>query len=195
MGVAICLLLDESGSMSRAHMQPSHSKASMALQVAVCMAEALRTTPGVEFEVYSFTSCGTGNDNFMKYLYGKKNPDLAAMGHYGRGSVNYDYMALEQAGRMFIENTSDRAQRIMIVLSDGAPCGEGRNGETAEQATKRASTALEKLGIKVIQVAIEDFRSMNCYKHVLKFTDIPNLINKMRGLITRIIKQASEVAQ
>ena len=80
----------------------------------------------------------------------------------------------------------------MIGLSDGTPCGHNYGGVSAIQLTKEAVGKLERKGIYVLNVAITSYKSEDMFKNVLKFTDLSDLINNMRKLITRIIKQATE---
>jgi nitric oxide reductase activation protein len=178
--------------MSYANTTPSSSKASTALKMAVLMAEALKQVPGVELEVYSFTSCGS-RDTLFKYLYGGNNPKLEGLANYGSGSQNYDYQAIQVAAEQFKKYTTNE-NRLMIVLSDGAPCGHFR-GLTAFEATKMSVDTVRRQGIKVLQVAIEDYQgSSSIYgnKWVIKFTDIPQLVNEMRKMIVRVVRDATE---
>lgn len=204
-GISLCLLLDESGSMGMA--SPSEmvgsgattryreSKATVALKVAVLIAEALRGVPGVELEVYSYASCGQSEkDNLVKYLYGKDNKTIESIGGYCHGAQNYDHMAIRTATDLFINNTTN-SNRMMIVLSDGSPCGYDYGGVRAIKATKDAVDAAEKKGIHMVQVAIEDFDSSSMFKHVIKFLDLNDLINQMRRLVVRVVQRTTEGAK
>src|SRR5262249_33628171 len=118
-GRAICLLMDESGSMARG----SPSRATIALRTSVLIAEALRAVPGIQLEISSYASCGEAErDCLVRYLYGAKNRDRYSLGQYGAGNNNYDHQAILTAAKLFEENTR-QTNRCMIVLSDGAPNG------------------------------------------------------------------------
>jgi hypothetical protein len=133
-GLALCLLLDESGSMAR----EKPSRATVALQVAVLVVEALKDVPGIELEVYAHTSCGDDDrDCLVRYLYGRRNQDHYCLGNYGPVRENYDHQAILTAGKLFLANMK-QTNRWMIVLSDGAPAGFGYGGCEAIQATKEA---------------------------------------------------------
>jgi len=194
-GIAIGLLIDESGSMAYAQEHPSGSKASKALQVSILMAEALKGLAGVELEVYSFTT--KGRDTFFKYLYGGNNKQIEALGNYGAGDQNYDYQAIMTAVDQMEKHTTEK-KKLLIVISDGAPCGlwymHGRQRMNARDATKAAVEAARKKGFTVIQVAIEDYKEseqMYGKKWVLHFTDMGKLIADMRKLVTRIIRSVT----
>jgi hypothetical protein len=191
-GMSLCLVLDESGSMgSVGYTKTGDDRAGHALRVAVLIAEALKPVHGIDLEVYSYASCGENDkDNLVKYLYGKSNPDTASIGGYSSGCQNYDHVALKTAGDLFIENT-DNDNRLMIVLSDGQPCGYDYGGRGARLATKNAVDDLERRGVKVLNVAIASFDSESMFKNVIRFLDMPDLINKMRCLVTNLVKGTS----
>jgi len=190
-GIAICLLLDESGSMYTADHDgaPAHR----ALQCALLMAEALRGVQGVELEVYAFSSCGSGHqDCLVKYLYGRQNLTFEGIAGYCQGYQNYDHIAIKTAGDLFKRNTQNE-NRLMIVLSDGEPAGAGYGGTAAMDMVKREVDTLRRGGMKVMQVAIESFDSERMFgKHVIRFLDVNSLVNQMRKLITGIVRSATE---
>jgi nitric oxide reductase activation protein len=191
-GLSIALVLDESGSMGHVRRTlpklEKGYKAEVVAHLAVLMAEALKGQPGIELEIYSYASCGRNQaDCLIKYLYGKKNPYLQAIGDYGDGMQNYDHIALKKCGEMFIANTTNK-NRLMIVLNDGAPCGYDYGGPETITATEKSVQELERKGIHVLNVAIESFCSEQMFKHVIRFLDLPELINQMRRLVTGIIK-------
>jgi hypothetical protein len=165
----------------------------VALRVAVLVVESLRGTPGVELEVYSHTSCDSNDEDcLVRYLFGKRNPDPASIGAYGCGSVNYDHQAILTASRMFEENTKNE-NRIMLVISDGRPNGRGYSGPKAIAATRAAVNSVRKRGIRLSAVAIEDYQSEPIYgaRHVVRFTDLGQLVADMRKLIVNIIRLSS----
>ena len=196
-GLSICLLLDESGSMgsvSRYELKEgelSNGRIQQALKTAVLITEALRNVPMVELEVYSYSSCGEyDKHNLVKYLYGKNNKNPSSVGNYSNGYQNYDHVALKTAGDLFKANTTNK-NRLMLVLSDGSPYGHEYGGEWAVRKTKESVDNLERQGINVIQIAIDSFDSESMFKNVIRFLDLPDLINQMRRLITRVVRSAS----
>ena len=79
----------------------------------------------------------------------------------------------------------------MLVLSDGEPCGYHYGGEWARGKTKESVDNLERQGIKVMQIAIASFDSESMFQNVVRFLDLPDLINQMRRLITKVVQSAS----
>jgi nitric oxide reductase activation protein len=145
----------------------------------------------VELEVYSYSSYDGDNHNLLKYLYGKDNKNIKSIGAYYYGHQNYDHAAIEVAGKLFKKNTTHE-KKVMIVISDGNPCGNGYGGSLAKQAVQKEVRKLEQEGMFVMQIAITDHVDSNeMFKHWLKFTDMPNLTNKLRTVITGMIRAAT----
>jgi hypothetical protein len=188
-GLAIALLLDESGSMADG--KPVH-KSDVALQIAVLMAEALKGVPGIELEVFSHTSSEGNECNCsIRYLFGKGNPNREAIGCYGISEMgaNYDSAAILTVGKIFRQTTSHR-NRWLIVLSDGLPFGRGYQGKSAIKASAEAVAKVRSQGIQVINVAIEDFNSEAIYgkPYVLKYTDLNELVMNIRKFLVRLFR-------
>lgn len=189
-GLALGLLLDESGSM----LAGAPSRAWAALRVAVLVAESLKDVPGIELEIYAHTSCGPADrDCLVRCLYGKRNQDRLAIGCYGLGSQNYDHQALQTVARLFEEATHNE-ERVLLVVSDGAPVGHDYGGEPAIQATREAVNAIRQRGMTVLNVALEDYQSEEIFgaRHVVKLENLADLVKNMRGLVTGIVKQVTQ---
>lgn len=191
-GLSLCLLLDESGSMGECDLNFRYSTRAVIVQkIAILIAEAVRKVPGIELEIYSYGSCGENDkDCLIKYLYGKENLRIESLAGYKGSFQNYDHIAIKTAGDLFLRNTIN-PNRMMLVMSDGAPAGYDYGGVKAEAITKRAVEDLEKKGITVINIAINAYKSERMFKHVIKFLDMNDLINKMRRLIVKIVKQVT----
>jgi nitric oxide reductase activation protein len=124
----------------------------------------------------------------VRYLYGAKNRDRYSLGQYGDGNNNYDHQAILTAAKLFEENTR-QTNRCMIVLSDGAPNGFLYEGQDAIRGTRDVVKEVRRRGIKVLNVAIADHKSEAIFgkEHVLKFTDLRELVLNMRRLILRLV--------
>lgn len=186
-GLALCLLLDESGSMKG-------QRAAIALQVAVLITESLRGIAGIELEIYSHTSCPEDHTHcLVRYLYGKRQTQPSAIGIYGQGNWNYDHQAILTAAKLFEQNTKS-VRRVLLVISDGRPNGLGYGGVAAVEATHQAVETVRSRGIKVLNVAIADYSSEEIFgkAHVVKFTDLRKLVTDVKKLVTRIIRRSTE---
>ncbi|MFM7070474.1 MAG: VWA domain-containing protein [Planctomycetota bacterium] len=183
MGIAVALLLDESGSMSGA-------KAKATLDVAVMLAEALRGIPQIELEVYSHTTSVEDDRNcLIRQLAGKRMRDHRAIGGYAADHMgsNYDHQAILTVAKLFRQATRF-PKRWLLVVSDGQPSGTGYGGVPAIIATRDAVTAVRRQGIRVMNVAVEDYGSDEIYgaPWVLRLTDMPRLVEQFRRLLVRL---------
>ncbi len=189
-GLALALLLDGSGSMTRG----KPAKRDVALRVAVLAVEALRSLPGIELEVYAHTTCGPADrDCLVQYLYGQRNPDRTALGCYGGWRENYDHQAILTAAELFRRHTRN-PHRLLIVVSDGAPNGRGYGGAPAIRATREAVEAVRRRGVQVLNVAINEYASEAIFgaAHVFRFTDLGRLVADVRILLGRLVRRATE---
>lgn len=185
-GLALCLLLDESGSM----FDGDPSRFDRARQVAALFVDALGSVPNIELEVYTHSSCGSEErDCLVRYCFGRRNRDLACIGDAVEG-LNYDHQAIRTAGELFRSNTSSKRPRWMIVVSDGSPNGIDYGGEPAIKATRDAVIQLRKSGIRVLNVAIEDYASEQIFgdSWVLKFTDMEEFVPQMARLVKTLLR-------
>lgn len=187
MGIAVALLLDESGSMSGA-------KAEATLEVAVMLAEALRGIPQIELEVYSHTTSDEDDRNcLIRQLAGKRMRDHRAIGDYAADHMggNYDHQAILTVAKLFRQATRF-PKRWLLVVSDGQPSGTGYGGEPAVIATRDAVRAVRRQGMCVMNVAVEAYGSEEIYgdSWVLRFTDMPRLVDQFRRLLVRLARGA-----
>jgi cobalamin biosynthesis protein CobT len=191
-GIAIGVLLDESGSMGGRGKTPTPmgkygiSKAETTLKLGILLVEALKTVPGIEMEVWSHTSLsGNDKDCIIKYLYGKKNKNMQSIAAYNPGRSNYDHIAIQNAGEMLIEDTKGE-KKLLLVLSDGQPAGSGYGGESAEASVKRVVKELEAKGVHCIHICIGGYVS-TMFKHTVVFKDISTLISDVRKLLLKLV--------
>ncbi|QDT22484.1 hypothetical protein [Gimesia chilikensis] len=188
-GIALCLLLDESGSMFEGN--PSRHK--RAREVATLFVDALGAVPNIELEIYTHTTCGPQDrDCLVRYCYGRRNREVACISDAVE-RANYDHQAIRTAGELFRSNTSSKRPRWMIVVSDGAPNGRDYEGQPAIKATRDEVIQLRKSGIRVLNVAIEDYASEQIFgdSWVLKFTNMEEFVPQMTRLVKTLLRSTS----
>jgi len=188
-GVSIGLLIDESGSMFY-RVSSGHRRIDLALEATVMMVDAVHDIDNVELEVYSHCSDGETNRNcLLRYLYGRDNRRIDAIGTWAPGTMNYDHEAVAVAAQLLRQNTSHE-NRWLIVVSDGSPEGEDYKGEAAVEATRRAVRSVRLNGIRVLCVAIADYCADEIFgeQFVLKFTDVERFAHQMRALVMQIVR-------
>lgn len=187
-GLAICLMVDESGSMTEGR---RISKWSVARQVVAMFHDAVAECPELELEVYSYSSPKENDyDCLIRYCYGARNRDIASIANFV-GRYNYDHRALEVCGDLFQSSTTFE-NRWLFVISDGMPCGEAYEGASAIRATLQAVAQLRKRRIKLVNIAIEDYASEEIYgdSWVMKFTELSELVVSMKRLLTSLLRSA-----
>ncbi len=191
-GLALCLLLDESGSMS----QGIPPRAEVTLNATVLITEALRGVPAVELEVYSHSSFGDSDrDCLVRHLHGRGDTDPSPIGVYGPKSQNYDHQAILTVARQF-ERRTKQPTKVMLVLSDGLPSGHGYDGEPAIRATRKAVETVRRRGVRIMGITIGDQDGELIFgrRDHMRFTDMSRLVSDMRALVTSIVRETTEGA-
>ena len=177
--VSICLLVDESGSMSGPGIQAARA-------VACLFSEAFMGSKTVDLHVYGHTAQESYRDgptcSIRKYPTKQSISDLRAR------CQNLDGAAIYGTAKEFLKVSSGE-QKIMIVLSDGNPYGSGYSGSSAVNHTRECVEAVEKLGIIPMQVAIASHvNSDRMFKRWFKFTDMNKFVPEMGKMIKVILK-------
>lgn len=177
--VSICLLVDESGSMSGPGIQAARA-------VACLFSEAFMGSKTVDLHVYGHTaqeSYGSGPSCAIR-----KYPTKQSISDLRSRCQNLDGAAIYGTAQDFLKASSGE-QKIMIVLSDGNPYGSGYSGSSAVNHTRECVEAVEKLGIIPMQVAIASHvNSDRMFKRWFKFTDMNKFIPEMGKMIKVILK-------
>lgn len=196
--VCVCLLIDESGSMSG-------TPISSARKTGVLFAEALHKVPHVDLYVYGHTADATqvfkskstpssawGTKNYTNIIIykepGKDNFRSIASAE-ARGN-NRDGVAITEVAKRVRSFTQDKV--LYLVLSDGQPSASGYGGSTGMAHTKQAVQRCEKMGMHIIQVAMNNsVDSKKMFKNYVKFTDMSSLAKDMGKLMKKLVTSLS----
>lgn len=198
--VAVSLFVDCSGSMSG-------SKIRIAMQGAFALCDVLSKL-GISNEVIGFTTDysneveeamrkqGEDENRFSRieplYLPIFKGFDekfgteqkmriaSGSMGGYLRNNV--DGESLRAAAKRLMTMTSERGKQ-MIVLSDGCPCAEG-SASKQRKDLKDAVKEIEKMGIKVIGIGINDSSVRDYYTNHIVISNV----GELPGMIVKELK-------
>jgi len=119
--ISLTFLLDQSGSMN------SPNKIGRAKKALVILSEALKTIEGIEFSIFGFCSidrtvAGMNYHTMNTYRYkgfSEKRTDLIASAKTGIG--NRDGYHIRVVRSYILQHANPKAQRFLIVLSDGDP--------------------------------------------------------------------------
>jgi len=189
-GLSLCVILDASGSMG--------TVVPIVRDCAVLFTEGLKGLPGIDFELYSHSSCGTSHyDCLVTYLYGQKQPVLAGVGSYCSWAENYDSIAIKYIGDRFLK-VAQYSTKVMFVLCDGLPQGRDYGGASAVSETHAAVEYLESKRVLVVGIGIGRIIGKythleKIYSHVIYWTDMNSLVSNMAFLLKTLIRQKSLV--
>lgn len=178
--IAVCILIDESGSMIREGRMPAARK------TAILLDEALSGVPGIDLYIYGHTAdlASSGETNLIIY---KEHGAGArkALGSAEARDNNRDGVAIREVARRVRRFTQDRC--LLFVLSDGAPAAQNYTGRPAVQDTKDAVDEVTRMGFAPVQIAINaSYDPSTMFSHYVVLEDLANLPKDLG----RIIKDA-----
>lgn len=182
--VSICLLVDESGSMSGAGIAAARS-------LACLFAEAFLDSKSVDLHIYGHTA-QEGESDFDGHVILRKYPTKTSISAIKARVQNIDGIAIHSAATDFLK-VAKGEHKIMIVLSDGNPSAYGYSGSRAVNHTKKCVDLVEKMGIQPMQVAIASHvNSDRMFKRWFKFTDMSTFIPSMEKMIKKVLKDVGK---
>jgi nitric oxide reductase activation protein len=183
----VCLLVDESGSMGHMTM----SKARMA---AISLKEALSDNPMLNLWVFGHTadSSSRGVTEMTEYWSPSMKDRPMAMGAMRAKYENRDGSAIvASADRVKRQAHNPATNKLMIVLSDGAPSAAGYRGHTAYNHTASCVKHCEARGWNVIQVGFAgstEYIMKQCFTNYIYVDDTDTLGDKVSKIIRKVIK-------
>ena len=183
----VCLLVDESGSMGSYTM----SKARMA---AISLKESLADNPMLNLWVFGHTadSSARGVTEMTEYWSPSMKDRPMAMGGMRAKYENRDGSAIiASADRVKRQATNQGTNKLMIVLSDGAPSASGYRGHIAVSHTASCVKHCEALGWNIIQVGFAGSTTscmQQCFTNWIYVNDTDKLGDKVSKIIRKVIK-------
>lgn len=185
--MAVCVLIDESGSMYG-------EKIIAARDLAVLLNEAVSTVPGIDLYIYGHTYGDRCRDSYRDgeqvtelQVYREKGyAPKKALGSIEARSGNLDSFAIREAAARMKKFTGGR-KNLMFVITDGAP------NEKYEQLTNTVKQ-LEKQGLSIVAVCIEpSYDPSQLYTHHVTMTDMSTLALNLGKMIKKaILRNASQ---
>lgn len=144
--VAVCVLIDESGSMSGERIRAARD-------TSILINEAIGQVPNVELFIYGHSGDMKRPYSTEMYVYKEKgyNPRFS-LGSCRARSQNRDGIAILETAKRVRKQTKNPV--LFFILSDGAPCAGAYGGSSAMDHVRRCVTKTEQLGFNVIQVCI-----------------------------------------
>lgn len=190
--VAVCVLIDESGSMCGGSISGG-SKMDAAKDAAVLLNEAVSSLPAIELFIY-------GHSGDMRYsgateLNVYKEPGYSpkyALGSAVARSQNRDGIAILETAKRVRKFTKNPA--LFFVISDGAPAADSYDGMRAIQHTKDAVLQVERMDFSVVQVCIDScYDPKLMFKHYVILTDLARLSIDLGKVIKNAIVKKAKV--
>ena len=183
----VCLLVDESGSMGSYTM-------GKARQAAISLKESLADNPMLNLWVFGHTadSSDRGVTEMTEYWSPTMKDRPMAMGGMRAKYENRDGSAIiASADRVKRQATNQGTNKLMIVLSDGAPSAAGYRGHTAYSHTASCVKHCEARGWNIIQVGFAGSTKSvmsQCFTNWVYVDDTDKLGDKVSKIIRKVIK-------
>lgn len=176
-GLDVCILIDESGSMSRTNI-------ASARKCAILLNEVFLRLKQCDFYVYGHTADNRHMGEVTINVYRDHwNRNRYALGKVESYSNNKDSVAIEETYKMVRKQTSKPL--LMFVISDGAPNAYGLRGQPAVEEVKKVVNRIESNGDTLVcQIAIEShFRPQDMFNHYVVMTDMNTFPSDLSGYV------------
>lgn len=176
-GLDVCVLIDESGSMSRTNI-------ASARKCAILLNEVFLRLKQCDFYVYGHTADNRHMGEVTINVYRDHwNRNRYALGKVESYSNNKDSVAIEETYKMVRKQTSKPL--LMFVISDGAPNAYGLRGQPAVKEVKKVVNRIESNGDTLVcQIAIEShFRPQDMFNHYVVMTDMNTFPSDLSGYV------------
>jgi hypothetical protein len=210
--VSVCLLIDQSGSMSCAS-ESGVERVIEASEVAYVLAKLCRDIKHIDLSVIGFSaqeSCKEAREKLkgedinsevnMRLIYDSmdgahnKIEDICNIRSHAN---NLDGFSLWFAAKHMAETRAERKRKVLIVVSDGSPNGRGYGGE---EATKHVATCRKdakfRFGIDTFAIGISSAYSqregddMYGTGNNIVISDVKSSV----GYLSRFLNQVSQIA-
>lgn len=187
--IAVCLLVDESGSMG-AH-DGGSSYFQQARDVAIVLAESLRGMDGIDVCVYGHTAEDGIRGVTLREYYSPRQRNLASLMNITARMENHDSWAILHTANIFNRDYGSHDRKIMFVISDGEPAGSGYGGPPAWQHMLEVNNACLKRGVEVYGVGIANAFSKELGERMYGENRCVILsdVRSSLGVISRFIRQ------
>lgn len=176
-GLDVCVLIDESGSMSGTNI-------ASARKCAILLNEVFLRLKQCDFYVYGHTADNRHMGEVTINVYRDHwNRNRYALGKVESYSNNKDSVAIEETYKMVRKQTSKPL--LMFVISDGAPNAYGLREQPAVEEVKKVVNRIESNGDTLVcQIAIEShFRPQDMFNHYVVMTDMNTFPSDLSGYV------------
>ncbi len=193
--IAVCLLVDQSGSMSSlcctAEDGKKLSRMDVARDTAVLLDEALSKLSNVDLFVYGHTADEKEIGATEIYTYrDRKVKGRRTLGACTDMWNNADGFAIMETARLVRAQTQQKC--LFFVISDGQPAAEVYRRINGVKHTKDAVEQISRQGFIPVQIAIDScFEPSAMFKHYVKFTDLRRLAPELGKIVKKAVLEHS----
>jgi hypothetical protein len=183
----VCLLVDESGSMSG-------DEITLARRSCIAVKEALQDNGKLNLWVFGHTA--DQKQGLATEMYEYSSPSMqdrpfacgAMKARYENRDGNAIYASAER-----VREQSDHpgAQKLMIIFSDGAPSADQYRGQTATKHTRQMVQKVEGMGFSVIQVGFGRWAShwqSKMFSNAIAVEDIDQMPKQIGKILMKVMK-------
>lgn len=183
--VAVCVLLDESGSMYG-------SRISSARDAAVLINEAIGSIPGVELFIYGHSGDRKRERSTEMYVYREKGyTPKFSLGSAQARSENRDGIAILETAKRVRKQTKNPV--LFFIMSDGAPCAGGYHGHSAMDHVRECVHKVEKMNFNVVQVCINaSYDPSEMFRNYVILEDMSTLAVELAKAIKKSTMSAAK---
>lgn len=166
--ISVCLLVDESGSMSG-------TRERAARDTAILLNEALGKVSNVDLFIYGHTGDIRRTGTTEVTVYREHGFDSRkALGGISAKSENRDGTAIYETARRVRLQTKENV--LMFVISDGTPAARGYSGSSAISHTRDMVIKAENLGFSIVQICINPcYDPKEMFKHFVILSNMDTL--------------------
>lgn len=187
--VLVCLVLDESYSMSRS------SRDKRAFEIGVMLNHAFMDHPQITTRIFSHCT-STELNRVVVTDYGPAKSAVKTLSSYEPRCSNFDYAAFDSIARL-LDKTYSMQKKIMITISDGAPCVPSKTGNCFSEGLSLAETreVVDKLrteGWIVLGIGIDTNAAQQIYGETwsIQLSGVSHLSSTFISLLTRLLARA-----
>ena len=172
--VAVCILIDESGSMWGTGDIPARD-------TAVLINEALSTIPNVDLYIYGHSTAGNGTE---LYVYREKGfRPKYSLGSTDARCGNHDSIAIREVAARVRKHTDSKA--LFFMISDGSPNEE-------PWIVKKAVEDVEKDGFSLVAISIDPrYDPATMYRNNVNLSDMSTLAIDLGKLVKKAVMCAT----
>ena len=189
--VAVCILVDESGSMCASF--AGRSRSDWARDTVILLNEGLKDVPNVDLYIYGHSAdaseFGILSTQIIAYRDRMKR-DRWNLGAVTARCNNSDGVAIREVAKRVRQQTKEPC--LMFVISDGQPASYLYSRKDGVKDTAEAVKEVTKMGFTPVQIAITSaYDPSLMFQHHLSFTDLASLPKQLARVVTKAVLKNS----